>query len=452
MLETTKKFLLSNNISNKNIVVAVSGGPDSVALINLLYTLKHEYNLCLHIAHLDHGLREEAVKDSLFVKNVAEKLDLPYTIEKRFVKQNGSVQDNARKERFDFLKDVCYKTSSRIVALGQHKDDQLETIMMNFFRGASLWGLGGIRSVNEYEGITLVRPLLEHTKEDIFQYLSRNNLPYITDESNKGTKYKRNKFRIEIIPYLEKQVGTHIKNVITENSKQWQREGEYFKMQSEKIFQDAQTDHHIFPVNLKASTIRKEHEALWGWVLVAALEKLLGQVQDFSSNHIHKLKELVMLQRASMLQLPNKVTAVRWGQYISLFKDENLPESLGDIKIKNENIEIPLNNKKIKISLNKAQGKAAHLINANFIKWPLFIRARKAGDYFFLKEDGGRKKVKDFMIDEKIPQIIRDIIPILVDADDNVLAILGERTNGKYKANKECNNKLYIYINEMEEQ
>ncbi|WP_353893368.1 tRNA lysidine(34) synthetase TilS [Proteinivorax hydrogeniformans] len=453
MLQVIDRFLDNNNISRKKVVVAVSGGPDSIALLYLLNELKDKHNLKLHIAHLDHSLREEAVKDSLFVKDVAQSLDLPYTIEKRFVCQKGSIQQSARQERFEFLKDVCAQNGSDTVFLGQHKDDQLETIMMNFFRGSSLWGLGGIRPVNNYGQIKLIRPLLDFTKREILSYLRKHSISFREDESNKSTKYKRNKFRLEIIPFIEKQVGPHVKNVVTENSRQWQLEGAYFKKKAEEIIYKAHVKHDFFPINLDVSVIRGNDKALWSWVLVSALERLLGQIQDYSFSHLNELANLISYDRATSLQLPNKVTAIRWDNYISLIKDEKLPQSMGIIKVE-ENLGeavLPLFNKKVEIS-KTFKGKPEHQLDGSLVKAPLFIRTRKKGDYFYLNKQGGKKKVKDFMIDEKIPKILRDLIPILVDADDNILAILGKRTNGRFKSDSNCKNKLNIYIKGMEEQ
>lgn len=435
------------NIEAKTLVIAVSGGPDSVALLHILKKLGYD----LHVAHLNHGLRgEEADKDAEFVQTIAQMLNLPYTIEKRVIPQGGSLQQQARKVRYQFLKEVCQKQGTDIVVLAQHSDDQIETVLMNFFRGAGLTGLTGIKKVTTYEGLILVRPLLKYSKEQILKFLQDNYLEYRIDSSNLKEKYLRNKIRLKIIPFLVQEFGEGFKRAILGNVDILSLEDDYLSIEGKKVLADVvkekdQYPHYDIVLDAKLGTY---HKAIIARVIRMVITKLYD-IRNFSSQNFLDIIEVCTSPNPKTINLPDKVFFTRWKDNLAFYRENKM-------KFKGDNVEVFLGQpvvfgfKKIIIKdrLDPELGEPAHTISGENLDFPLKIRSRKDGDRIKLSNIGGRKKVKDYFIDLKIPKQERDNIPILTDGKDNIIAILGYRVSSDYYVKKDTSKKLYLYINE----
>ncbi|SES98695.1 tRNA lysidine(34) synthetase TilS [Anaerobranca gottschalkii] len=448
LVNLVKKEMAKLNINDDQVlVVAVSGGPDSVALLHILAQLGYK----LHVAHLNHGLRgKESEEDAEFVKSIAQNLILPYTIEKRSIPQQGSIQQQARKIRYQFFKEVCQSQGSDILVLAQHCDDQLETVLMNFFRGAGLAGLTGIKSINNYDGITLVRPLLKCSKEEILNYLKENNIKYRIDSSNLKEKYLRNKFRLKIIPFLEKELGSGFKRTILGNVEILNLDEDYLNQQTEQVLsavikkRDKYSQYDII-LDAKLGTYHKA-------IIARVIRRIISDLYDlrnFSSQNILDIIDVCASPVPKTIHLPNKILFTKWSNNLAFFREENVKFKGDEITVYPEQPVI-YGNKRIiiKEELDEDLGKANHIISGDNLSFPLVIRGRKNGDRIRLSQSGGRKKIKDFFIDLKIPKQERDNIPILTDSEDNVIAILGYRVSYNYYIKKDTCKKLYVYINE----
>ena len=184
--------------SGDKVIVGVSGGPDSMALLYLLDHIKEDYNLTLKVAHLNHGFRgREAQREAQFVEEIAQQLELLFEVKTFDVpaykkKSSLSSQEAARVIRYRFLKDVGRRFHASKIALGHNADDQAETMMMWLLRGTGLKGLSGMPPVRE-GGI--IRPLIETTREEIEAFLKKNEIPFVIDSSNQKTQYLRNKHK-----------------------------------------------------------------------------------------------------------------------------------------------------------------------------------------------------------------------------------------------------------------
>ena len=202
--------------NNSNLVVAVSGGPDSSVLIHCLSELSTSLGIHLHIAHLNHNLRgEESARDALFVGEIAKKLEIPSTIETTTSilglkgQQDSSIEDRARQTRYKFLRKVAIKYKASAIALGHTADDQTETILMHLIRGSGIHGLIGMKEINYYPGnnhardVVLFRPFLDLTRNDILAYCKTLKLKYRRDSSNNSLNFTRNHIRKKLIPSLE---------------------------------------------------------------------------------------------------------------------------------------------------------------------------------------------------------------------------------------------------------
>lgn len=205
--QTIKKYSLIEK--GDRVLLGISGGPDSVALLHFLFRLKKRLKFSLFLGHLNHGLRKEAGEDAGFVKELAKSFSLPLTVGKRDLSKvrKPSLEEKARDARYQFFAQVAKKYRVNKIALGHNLDDQAETILLRIIRGSGLLGLGGIkfkRSLKDNSEVQIIRPLLSVSRKEILDYLKERKLSFVTDSSNISPIYLRNRIRWEILPLLAK--------------------------------------------------------------------------------------------------------------------------------------------------------------------------------------------------------------------------------------------------------
>ena len=201
------------------VLVACSGGADSVALTHFLRELAPQLKLRLSLLHLDHVLRPGSSKDLSFVRRVARQFKIPFYGAKRKAHQKVfpkglSPEEAARQIRYDYFQEVSKKTGIRKIALGHHQDDQAETILMRVIQGTGLRGLQGIRPVVQREGMTLIRPLSELSRREIRDFLRKRSIAYRKDPTNHSSRFLRNRIRRELLPLIEKRFNPQIREAL----------------------------------------------------------------------------------------------------------------------------------------------------------------------------------------------------------------------------------------------
>ena len=211
--------------SSDRMIVAVSGGIDSVVLLHLLTALRSRWKLTLHIAHLDHGLRDGSRDDADFVRGLGEQWRVPVTtarieVKRRCEQEGWSLEDGARRLRYQFLLEVARKQSASRIVVAHTADDQAETVLMRLMRGTGLAGLGAMPMTRTFEELELVRPLLDVWRRDIVAYREVMSLPYREDDTNANTHFLRNRVRHELLPLLERTYNPNIKQVLTNLAEQ----------------------------------------------------------------------------------------------------------------------------------------------------------------------------------------------------------------------------------------
>lgn len=212
-----KTFLINTQVIPKDstIIVGFSGGPDSLCLLHQLSLLRESHTIKVVAAHLDHGWREDSDHDAHYCENLCNKWDIPFELGhardfETLVKKTGSKEDIGRRMRRMFYKQVAEKHNAKLVALGHHQNDQVENFFIRMIRGTTLTGLAGMQ---EQQGL-YVRPLLDATKEEILQYLTEKNLPYLTDPSNSNEEFLRNRIRAHLVPALSRCDTRAMQNVM----------------------------------------------------------------------------------------------------------------------------------------------------------------------------------------------------------------------------------------------
>lgn len=291
VLETIKKYNLISK--NDKIVVAVSGGPDSMCLLHILLTLRKEYNLELNVAHVNHMIRENAILDEEYVKDFCQKNNLNFFVKKVDVhelsqKDRIGTEEAGRKARYEFFNEVKEMTSSNKIAIAHNKNDKVETIFLNLIRGTGTYGLIGIEPKN---GI-YIRPLLEIKRENIERYCDEFNLNPRIDESNFENIYNRNKIRNVIIPYIKKEFNPNIVNTVSRLSDIVQDEEKYFNKIVEKEYKKLVIEETNEYIKLNRKEFNDLDLIIRKKLVFYVINKLIGSTMGIEKIHVEDIIKL----------------------------------------------------------------------------------------------------------------------------------------------------------------
>ncbi|MYD50276.1 MAG: tRNA lysidine(34) synthetase TilS [Dehalococcoidia bacterium] len=423
-------------LTGKRLAVAVSGGPDSLAMLYALHRLQDELGLALHVAHLDHGLRgEHSTADADFVVQTCAKLGVNCTVEAADVpafqrEHRMSIEEAAREARYGFLARVAEKVGAAAVVTGHTSDDQIETVLMNFIRGSGLRGLRGMMPTSRRDiggnDTTLFRPLLNLSKQDTIAYCEALNLAPRSDVSNLSTEMTRNRVRLELLP-LMREMNPAFGDAVLRLS----RNAEDALTVVDKAVDAAWSD----AVAEEGKIIRIDREkfrALDGPVrthlIIRALSQVKGDAQGIERVHIEDATRAVLDSPDTQLHLPDglrlsveqrsAVIYVGDGVFVASSFDASpltVPgvTNVGEWRITTERIEIPSENHPRDEGGQSPKGFTERFGSAVDVM-SLEIRSRLPGDRFQPLGMSGTKKLKDFMIDEKVSKSIRDSIPLIV--------------------------------------
>ena len=450
----TKYNMLSEN---DLVLVCVSGGADSVALLYLLYLLKDEFRLRLHIAHLNHMIRaREADRDAEFVRSLAQRLKLPI-ISRRvnvpsFVKKNRlSTEEGARILRYRFFSEAAAKIKADKVAIAHTADDQAETVLMRIIRGTGLEGLGGIKPAIEQNGMKIIRPLIEVWKKEIENYLKQKNLRFRLDLSNKDKSYFRNKIRLALIPYLARNYNFRIKEILLRLGDVAREDYAFLEKKAEKVFDKlVETKKDKFEIEFSIKRLKRCSVAIQRIVMRLAIEKIKGDLRRISFQNLQDLNGLIRSpDRNLFLHLADKIKVrkeydklifynSRRQKRIKRFKYKLKISGLTTIsesglKILTRDYPAKTADEADKISGPIKTAKGVAYFDYNKIKFPLFVRNRLPGDRIRPLGMKGKKKLKDIFIDQKIPLLQRDFTPLIVSAEEKIIWIVGVKSSEECK-------------------
>jgi tRNA(Ile)-lysidine synthase len=310
---TIKKYALLS--VNDTVVVAVSGGPDSLALLYSLDALKKEFALKLHVAHLDHMLRKDSGLDREFVEKTANKLALPFigeAINVKAIAQKGSLEEICRNARLGFLFGAAKMVKADKIALGHNLDDQAETVLMRLLRGSGLSGLSGILPKKDLYGFTIIRPLIEIKRKDIGAYLKRRGIRPRIDPSNLRDIYFRNKIRHNLLPLLEKEYNRNIKKVLSNTAESIASDYDFLN-------QTAVEKMKFLGSRIDLKKLSRTHTAVKRMVLRGNIARLKGDTRRISFAHIEELEDLIANRPfGSVVDLPGNIR-VKKTQHSLLF-------------------------------------------------------------------------------------------------------------------------------------
>lgn len=408
------------------LVVAISGGVDSTALLDLLVRLPG-YNLNLIVAHLNHRLRAaEADADQEFCRGMAVRYNVPFEVRRVDVKTMASdsglnLEDAGRRARIQFLDEIRTKFDAAAVVLAHHADDQAETVLMRLLRGSGMTGLSGMafRNARGY-----VRPLLEVCRAEIEQYLLGLGLDWRNDSSNSDTIYLRNRIRHQLLPLLE-EYNPAIRSCLAATASVLSGDEELLVELTEQAFAVA-CRVEVDEIVCSVAQLRTINTALRRRVLRHAFRQLTGSLEGVSQRHIDALCDMLDSGRPnSRLSLPQAVTAVREYDLIVLKSKVGGDQGTGfELLITEQGFYRLPSGGTITVDLTTA---ASFLADSGIVcfdlattPFPWLVRTFRPGDRIRPFGMSGRKKVKDIFIDRKIPASERRRIPLLFCADDLV--------------------------------
>ena len=457
-LQRTHRFILQHDMicSGEAIVVGFSGGVDSLALLVALYELRHPLDCHLHIAHLDHQLRGDSTSDAELVKQYANLLKLPFTIKKIDIpslikQQNQSIEALARKERYEFFESVSKKIGAIKVALGHQRNDQAETVLMNLLRGAALTGLRGILPIRDGK---FIRPLLDFSRTEIEEFVAEQGLQPCEDSTNWDRNFLRNRIRLDLLPLLKRDYNRNIQNTLAQNAELLRAESDYLEDIARKALDACLADpatHDV--VILNRLMFLRHHPALRRRILRLAIGQIQGDMKELAFNHSEFMQQLSEGKSPNrQLNLPNNLEFLRaYNQLIIQRPTSNIGEFEYTVAVPGDNNFPELNAVMVATIVEAPSRKTSYVLDGKFqavfdvdqIQMPLKIRSRRAGDRFQPFGMKGTKKVKDFFIDAKVPQRMRQSIPILVTGDE-ILWVVGHRTSEKCKVSNKTRRFLHL--------
>lgn len=421
------------------IVVGVSGGPDSMCLLSFLDVSVIGISLKIIVAHVNHNVRDTANKDEEFVRRFA--LEKKYIFEKyKIDKLKGNFEAEARKIRYDFFESLIKKYNAKYLFTAHHGDDLIETIIMRLIRGAAFKGYRGIDFIINKEGYKLVRPLLYMTKDEILNYLKINSIDYCIDETNDLDFNTRNRIRHHILPELKKE-NADVHKKFLEFSGLIKNIDDFLSAYTNSVLNDIYINEelNLFKFNDLEDIIKQR-------VIEEILHKIYkNNLYIVTNKNINEIKKMINSNKPNgSINLPNNVIIIKEYGKLRLKKDKSIENDI--IRFENEVNYNGLIIKKIEHSNEKSN--YILRINSKEVKLPLYVRTRKNGDFIEVKNLGGKKKLKNVFIDEKISKGLRESIGILVDSNDNILWIPGIK---KSKFDKEINEKYDIILKCEEE-
>lgn len=404
------------------VIAAVSGGPDSMALLTILYELAAELNISLAAAHYDHRIRDASKRDRAIVERYAVKLGLPVllgcgNVPAAAKRAKAGLEETARKMRFRFLDEAARDWSADAVALGHTKDDQVETILHHIIRGTGWRGLTGIA---EKRGI-YIRPLLACERSELKAFLRSRHVRYVADESNLDNRLLRNRIRNRLLPYLRKHFNPAVDDSLVRLQENIREGWEALSESVQAALPHAEGDGSYgidlvklaqlpdFSVYLVIDTVLREH---------------FGVIQDMEKIHFDSAKKLIRSGRSGgRVQLPHGVTIVKEQREIRFTRESGreqrkiqpsyvLLPGPGTYRLSNWNLDVTIREVTAQAMRTISDEREAFLANICF---PVSVRARKAGDRMVPFGMKGRKKLSDIFIDCKIPLRRRDTIPVFED-------------------------------------
>lgn len=439
----TQKKIFSNS---DYVVAAISGGPDSMALLSLLMRIREVKCINIVCAHVNHNSgRAGQYEEQKFVEKFCEENNVIFetmTIDKY---SNDNFESEARNLRYSFFEELVNKYHAKYLFTAHHGDDLMETVLMRIVRGSTLRGYSGFQYETIKEKYSIIRPLINLTKEEIEKYNDENNIPYAIDQTNFDDIHTRNRYRKYILPKLkEEDNNVHLKflkfsNLLNEAAN-------YIDSETKKVFSSLYNNRV-----LNITLFLKQEKVIRKNILYNILEDVYGDsITLLNDNHIELIERMIDSKKANIIvSFPQYNILEKQYDKIIFKKGKNSESSVEYYFELNEDIKLS-NGYEIKVLENSD-------ITTNYIcrlskediKFPLYVRTRKNGDKMYVKNLNGQKKINDIFIDCKIAMEDRKNWPVVVDSNDVIVWLPGLK---KSKFDKQISENYDIIIRYIKEE
>ena len=443
----------------ETILAGLSGGPDSICLLYALHKMKDALKLNITALYIDHGLRPaETGSEIEFCKDICRKLNLPFMQKSIDVKswakeQKLNLQDAARQLRYRIFNETSYEINARKIALGHTADDQAETLIMRLLRGSGPAGLSGIPPVRG----NIIRPLIDIRRGEIEKFLDAEKIAYIIDSSNLKKDYLRNRIRLSFIPML-KEINPDVIETLSKTAAIFRDEERYFETIVTKTLMKLITRKTDLRIELFLSPFEIMDKVIMRRVLRRAINETKS-LRGISFTHIEDIIDLIKRGDAGdRLYLPGGIRAIK--KYSTFILTSEAPVQLvpSTLTVPGETI-LKEAGVLIKASLIEDQVSEAiiqkpglwttfGIFDVDKLDFPLLVRHRTDGDFFYPFGFGRKKKIQDFFVDQKVPRDERDRVPLIISAND-IIWVAGYRGDNRFRVAENTKRVLKLEIKQI---
>jgi len=442
-LTQVSEFIRSHRLikPGQRILIAVSGGKDSMALLHALIYLRKAWSLSLCVVHIHHGIRdEEADRDERFVMDSARAFNLPFYSIRVDVpcvaRETGcSLEETARNLRRAAIMGILHRIGFDLVALGHQADDQSETILLHLMRGSGIRGLGGMTPMRG----CFIRPLLFVLRQEIDAFVADTGIPYREDSSNQDRRFLRNRLRLDILPSIRDAFGNTVTHRINRAGQAAGEVDTYIRAETEDAWEHVAIRETSREITLEIDSFLSYFKIIQKSMAALAIEKLTGFSSFLTTEGYERVLRLAEKGKSgAQVLLDQKARVIRSGGNLVFMT--SIP-ALKEYRVgKNSEIRIPELGLTLRVTESdpgipedlKRHDRYTEYADDDKIKVPITVRSCRAGDSFIPLGMKGRKKIHDFFIDEKIPIYRRRVVPLLCSGKD-IVWVGGYRMDDRFK-------------------
>ena len=442
------------------ILAAVSGGADSVCLLMLLVRLREIYGWQIGAVHVNHRIRKEAGEDAAFVKELCEKWSVSFFLKEEDVRGKAaewhmSEEEAGRTVRYQAFEEAAERFGADRIAVAHNRNDRAETLLFHLFRGTGLKGMGSIRPVRG----NIIRPLLDTGRDEIEAWLKKNGFSWRTDASNETDTYARNRIRRQVLPYAEKEICAEAGLHLARAAELLARTSDYVDRQARDALDQCLISYKGREARLDVQAFCGREDLLQTQMLRLLLEELSEGGRDIGQRHIRAVQELFFRRSGRRLTLPGGLAARReFGQVVLGRSEEGTPQAfpaekdlLEEVR-KNGYAQVPAAGLgTLEISLFPWE-KSHGIEQKTYTKWldydrmkSLVLRTRRPGDYLAINDRLQKKSLKEYLIQEKVPAVEREALPLLADGS-HIVWVIGHRISSAVKVTGSTERVLRIHI------
>ena len=452
-----EKYCIENKIFSQRdkILIGVSGGADSIALLNVFYHLRPKYNFTILVAHINYNLRgEESDGDELFVKKYCFERNIALVIKNVKLNANSDFENQAREIRFSFFNKLAESYGMNKIAVGHNKKDQAETMIFKLFRGSGYTGLRGILPIDG----KIIHPLLKCSREEIVGYLIKKNLSWREDRTNKENNYTRNKIRNQLMPWIAENINSNFIEKLSIGAEIFAETDEILNDISNKKYKKILLKSNDDYIELSLSKLKLLKPTLRFYIFRKVFKELSGSEKDFYHQNFEEIESIIESDGSKMVMLPKKIIVLKEYDALKFFPEKSFKkvDLNNSKKISSLRHLFTFEDYRISMKIYKKLPKKRYLFEDKNIvyldldktSFPLIIRHRQPGDRFIPLGMKHSKKLKDFFIDEKVSKFERDKVLLFCD-NEKILWVAGYRLHNDVAITSKTNKILRIKIEKI---